>query len=48
LLHREEITGLKTRHYGELRQRRAELAGGEDVDGAETAPLPIEKFKPIE
>src|SRR6267142_6907173 len=33
--HRREITGLKTRHYRELRQRRAELAGGEVVDGAE-------------
>ena len=31
----EKITGLKTRHYGELWQRRAEFAGGESVEGAE-------------
>jgi hypothetical protein len=32
--HRGEITGLKTRHYRDLRQGRAELAGGEGVEGA--------------
>src|SRR5882724_10196850 len=33
--HRREITGLKTRHYRELREGRAEFAGGEGVEGAE-------------